>query len=64
MEARKGAKKLRSAVKKVATVLEDVDRRVTHEELVAMCAQTTPSVLGKLNGKFLCLVLSCKCVYV
>jgi hypothetical protein len=49
-----GAKRLRGAVRKVAAVLEEADWRVTHAQLVAMCASTTPSAQGKVGLYLFC----------
>ena len=61
MEHWVAAKKVRLAIKAAADALEMFDRRVTHEELVAICVRTTPSLLGKFLfvqcGRMVCLFL-------
>ena len=41
-----GARSFRAALVRVAQDLETYDRRATFDEVIALCAATTPSVIG------------------
>ena len=65
MELAMVANKLRRSLKAVAVLMEAHNTRLTFEQLLSLCAESTPSQVGERSVRFhamLLCILECVCV--